>query len=199
LLDAVLAVMGLEAAKPSRDSEEAGKLSLVTRHSLRENQHRLHILLAEDNVVNQKLAARVLEKRGHTVVVVENGKEALAALERHGFDLVLMDVQMPEMDGLEATRVIREQEKETGGHVPIIAMTAYAMKGDRERCLEAGMDAYVSKPIQAGELFQAIERLIPSVTHEITKAGMTNRVIQARVFRLTEVESAVEFSRKENL
>src|SRR5262249_15503856 len=111
---------------------------------------RLRILLAEDNVFNQKLAIRLLEKHRHTVVLASNGLETLSALERQPFDLVLMDVQMPEMDGLEATRRIRAQEGSRGGfgpegkRIPIIAMTAYAMKGDRERCLEAGMDGYVA-------------------------------------------------------
>jgi PAS domain S-box-containing protein len=121
-----------------------------------------HILLAEDNLINQKLAIRLLEKEGHTVVVAGNGKEALTALEREPFDLVLMDVQMPEMDGLEAAAAIRERERKTGGHVPILAMTAYAMKGDRERCLQAGMDGYLSKPIRARELFEALRGLSPA-------------------------------------
>jgi PAS domain S-box-containing protein len=117
----------------------------------------LRLLLAEDNAVNQKLARRLLEKRGHQVVAVGNGREALEILEQQPFDAVLMDVQMPEMDGLEATAAIRGREKGTGRHVPIVAMTAHAMKGDRERCLEVGMDAYVSKPLQAQELFQVVE------------------------------------------
>jgi two-component system, sensor histidine kinase and response regulator len=119
------------------------------------------ILLAEDNVVNQCVAARVLEKHGHTVVVVNNGKEALVALSCQKFDLVLMDVQMPEMDGIEATAVIRQDEQRSGGHIPIIAMTAHAMKGDRERFLEAGMDDYVSKPFNGNELFAILNRLAP--------------------------------------
>ncbi|HUJ21977.1 MAG TPA: response regulator, partial [Bryobacteraceae bacterium] len=118
---------------------------------------RLHILLAEDNVVNQKLAVRLLEKQGHSVVVAGNGREVLSALYERSFDLVLMDIQMPEMDGFEATQAIRETERETGTHLPIIAMTAHAMKGDEERCLEAGMDSYVSKPITPRDLFAAIE------------------------------------------
>ncbi|HXG12803.1 MAG TPA: PAS domain S-box protein [Gemmataceae bacterium] len=120
----------------------------------------LRILLAEDNPVNQTLAVNLLRKRGHEVVVAGTGGEALAALERGRFDVVLMDVQMPEMDGFQATAAIREREKQTGGHVPIVAMTAYAMKGDRERCLEAGMDAYLAKPIRASELYQVIEELV---------------------------------------
>jgi PAS domain S-box-containing protein len=122
----------------------------------------LHILLAEDNVVNQKLAVRLLEKRGHTVVVTSNGREALAALAGQTFDLVLMDVQMPEMDGLEATAAIRAQEQSSGTHLPIIALTAHAMPGDRERCLAAGMDDYLSKPIRPQELFEIIDRYAPA-------------------------------------
>ncbi len=121
----------------------------------------LHVLLSEDNPVNQKLAVRLLEKRGHTVVMAGDGKEALAALARRPFDLVLLDVQMPDMDGYEAAARIRREEKGTGRHVPILAMTAYAMKGDRERCLAAGMDGYVAKPIQPAELFETIDRLLP--------------------------------------
>jgi len=119
----------------------------------------LRLLLAEDNAINQKLAVRLLEKRGHSVVVVGNGKEALAALEAGAFDVVLMDVMMPEMDGFEATEAIRAREAGSGGHVPIVAMTAHAMKGDRERCLAVGMDGYVAKPLQAGELFDVVEGL----------------------------------------
>ena len=118
------------------------------------------ILLAEDNVVNQKVAVRLLEKHGYTVVVANNGLEALAVLSREPFDLVLMDVQMPEMGGFEATAAIRWQEQETGRHMPIIAMTAHTMQGDRERCLEAGMDGYVSKPIRVQELLAVLERLM---------------------------------------
>ncbi len=119
----------------------------------------LRLLLTEDNVVNQKLALRLLEKRGHTVVIASNGLQAVSALQQQRFDAVLMDVQMPEMDGLEATRVIRSRERESGGRVPIIAMTAHAMKGDRERCLEVGMDGYISKPLHPTELFEAVEGL----------------------------------------
>src|SRR5262249_31453848 len=113
----------------------------------------LRVLLAEDNVVNQRLVVRLLEKQGHQVTLACTGREALDAWERDNFDVVLMDVQMPDVDGLEATSLIRVGERRTGRHVPIIAMTAHAMKGDRERCLEAGMDGYVSKPVQPAELF----------------------------------------------
>ncbi len=123
---------------------------------------RLRILLTEDNLANQRLAARILEKRGHSVTIAGNGLEALEILPTDVFDLVLMDVQMPRMDGFEATAAIRKMEAITGNHIPIVAMTARAMKGDRERCLEAGMDVYVSKPIQVQELLRAIDEMIPS-------------------------------------
>lgn len=116
----------------------------------------LCVLLAEDNAINQKLATRILEKWGHCVTVVGDGKSAVEALENGDFDLALMDVSMPEMDGLEATRAIRQREQATGRHIPIVAMTAHAMQGDKERCLESGMDAYVSKPINAAELSEMI-------------------------------------------
>jgi CheY-like chemotaxis protein len=118
------------------------------------------ILLAEDHVVNQKLAVRLLEKQGHVVEVASNGREAVSAVERETFDLVLMDIQMPEMDGISATVAIREKERETGNHLPIIAVTAHAMKGDKERCLEAGMDDYITKPIRVPELLAAIEQIM---------------------------------------
>ena len=121
----------------------------------------LHVLLAEDNAVNRKVAVRLLQKRGHMVVAVEDGRQALRALDGERFDVVLMDVQMPEMDGFEATAAVRARERVEGGHLPIVALTAYAMKGDRERCLEAGMDAYVAKPVNADELFATLERLVP--------------------------------------
>jgi signal transduction histidine kinase/ligand-binding sensor domain-containing protein/CheY-like chemotaxis protein len=130
-------------------------------------QHRRHkelkILLAEDNVVNQHLAVRLLQKMDHKVVVVQSGAEAVARLAEEEFDLVLMDVQMPEMDGLTATTLVRERERQTGQHVPIVAMTAHALKGDRERCVAAGMDGYISKPINAVELTKTIDETLDSV------------------------------------
>jgi two-component system sensor histidine kinase/response regulator len=128
-----------------------------------EIERHLRILLAEDNPINQTLATRMLEKQGHAVVVVGDGQAALDALAHHTFDLVLMDVQMPVMDGLTATAIIRGQEQQTGGHLPIIAMTAHAMKGDAERCLAAGMDDYLSKPIKADELYATIAK---ALSHE---------------------------------
>ena len=123
-------------------------------------QSGLNILVAEDNLVNQTVVSRFLEKKGNHVTVVNNGREALLALERESFDLVLMDVQMPEMDGLEATTIIRAREQADGGHLPVLALTAYAMKGDEDRCLHAGMDGYVSKPVRPEELFAAIELVL---------------------------------------
>jgi PAS domain S-box-containing protein len=120
----------------------------------------LKVLIAEDNLINQKLSKRLLEKQGWQVTVANNGKEAVELVEKLGFDLVLMDIQMPEMDGLEATRLIREREKETGKHIPIIALTAHAFDEDRRKCLEVGMDDYTSKPIRIQELFKIIERLL---------------------------------------
>ncbi|MBI1818416.1 MAG: response regulator [Deltaproteobacteria bacterium] len=148
LLAAILTVLGLEAAAPHAADP--------ARSSVVENQPALHILLAEDNAVNQRLVVRILEKRGHTVVVAANGLQAVAAAAREAFDIVLMDVQMPEMDGFEATAAIRASEQHTGAHLPIIALTAHAMKGDDDRCLHAGMDGYVTKPINWDDLFAAI-------------------------------------------
>jgi CheY-like chemotaxis protein len=134
-----------------------GERTLVTRHTVRENSKSLSFLVAEDNTVNQRLIIRLLEKRGHHVVLARNGREAVEALEKQTFDIVLMDMQMPEMDGFEATKVIRENEKGSGIQVPIIALTAHAMQGDKERCLACGMNGYVSKPIVMEDLFSVIQ------------------------------------------
>jgi PAS domain S-box-containing protein len=135
--------------------------TLVTAGATQEEDVRLKVLLVEDNLVNQTLAVRLLEKRGCLVTIAGNGEEALHALEKEVFDIVLMDVEMPVMNGLDATRLIREQEEATGAHVPIVAMTAHAMTGDRDRCLRAGMDGYISKPVTGKELFAAIDKCIP--------------------------------------
>jgi signal transduction histidine kinase/ActR/RegA family two-component response regulator len=128
------------------------------------SDRKLHILLAEDNIVNQKLVVRLLEKHQHTVTIADTGLKTLQILKSDNtFDLILMDVQMPQMDGLEATRNIRLAEQSTNQHIPIIAMTANAIKGDREVCLQAGMDEYISKPIQIAELINLINGLIPHV------------------------------------
>jgi len=118
----------------------------------------LNVLLAEDTLVNQKLAIGLLKKHGHKVTVANNGREAVELLESQDFDVVLMDVQMPELDGMEATRIIRQREQQSGGHVPIIALTAHALKGDREQCLEAGMDDYLSKPIRSKDLYEKLNK-----------------------------------------
>jgi len=149
LLDAVMAALGTKAVA-DKPRLAAGPLPLRSHSGLR-------VLLAEDNAVNQKLASRLLERRGHSVAVAANGRQALEMLDTQRFDLVVMDVSMPEMDGFEAAAAIRARERSTGAHIPILAMTAHAMKGDRERCLAAGMDSYVAKPVQAAQLFAAIE------------------------------------------
>jgi CheY-like chemotaxis protein len=141
-----------------RESEALPNADLITRHSLPARLSPLRILLAEDNAVNQKVAVRMLEKEGHSVTVVANGREAVLAAERQTFDLILMDIQMPEMDGFDATRAIRKQE-DGGKRTPIIALTAHAMAGDKERCLDAGMDGYVTKPIRVLDLMAEITRL----------------------------------------
>ena len=153
LLEAILRVLGMRA-------EGSGNPPLVTRHSLREERRGLRVLVVEDNPVNQRLAVRLMEKQGHSVALAGNGQDALDALVKERFDLVLMDVQMPEMDGIEATRAIRRKELGNGSHLPIIAMTAHAMQADRQRCAEAGMDGYVSKPIQLPELAAVMERVL---------------------------------------
>ncbi|HKQ96789.1 MAG TPA: response regulator, partial [Candidatus Polarisedimenticolia bacterium] len=145
MLDALMTVLGAGTGAAPRQP-------LVTRHSLREERRRLRVLLAEDNPVNRRVAVGLLEKRGFEVLIAVNGREAVERAERERVDVILMDVQMPELGGLEATAAIRERERNLGTHVPIIAMTAHAMKGDRERCLEAGMDDYVSKPVKPSDL-----------------------------------------------
>src|SRR5208282_760219 len=136
-------------ALSQRQEKKSPSPALVTRHTLRESIRKLRVLVAEDNAVNQAVILRVLQKMGHTAVLAQNGKEALALASAEKFDLVFMDVQMPEMDGMAATAAIRENEKEKGAtHLPIFAMTAHAMKGDRERCLAAGMDGYLTKPVR---------------------------------------------------
>jgi CheY-like chemotaxis protein/HPt (histidine-containing phosphotransfer) domain-containing protein len=161
LFRAIMAALGNPPAEPAESVQTAPMPPRAGRA--------LRLLLAEDNLVNQKLALRLLEKQGHTVAIAANGIEAVRAAEHEPFDLVLMDVQMPEMDGFEATAAIRAREQGTGRHLPILAMTAYAMKGDRERCLASGMDGYVSKPIQPRELWQAIKQLVPTDTAPTTE------------------------------
>jgi len=162
LLAALLTTLGMaaETGERRRQAERA-----EGQGGAQQRARGLRILLAEDNIVNQQLARRILEKRGHTVATVATGTAALAALEQEPFDLVLMDVQMPQLDGLETTAEIRRREREAGAtrHLPIIAMTAHAMKGDDARCLNAGMDAYVAKPIHATQLIETIDSVLRTV------------------------------------
>jgi PAS domain S-box-containing protein len=154
LLDAILTAAGSRAAEGGESSPQP------PRHAPRRP---LRILVAEDNATNQRLVVALLAQWGHEVVVASHGQEAVALSEGQPFDVVLMDVQMPEMNGLDAAAAIRVRERGAGGHVPIIAMTAHAMASDREQCLDAGMDAYVSKPLRAGDLFEAIEQVSSSM------------------------------------
>jgi PAS domain S-box-containing protein len=158
-----LAVLVVDDNVGSKPQAVARASQPSTHLPLREPRRGFRILLAEDNRVNQMLAVRLLEKRGHHVQVAGDGREALEKLKTADFDLVLMDVQMPVMGGFEATAAMREMEKGTGRHIPIVALTAHAVTGDRERCLAAGMDGYVAKPIHPEELFEQIEALIPFV------------------------------------
>ena len=145
----------------NRDSQRVQTSALTTRHTIRESHRPLHILLAEDNLINQKLAVRVLNNMGHSVVVAPDGEQAVDFYKQQSFDLILMDIQMPKMDGFQATDAIRSLESKSGLHTPIVAMTAHALKGDEERCLAAGMDAYISKPVKLQELYRIIESLAP--------------------------------------
>ncbi len=149
LLDSIVEALSVATA------DEVTPAAIVREYP--ESTKSLRILLAEDGLVNQKVAVNILEQRGHKVTIANNGQEAFSALGSESFDVLLMDVQMPVMDGFEATAIIRDREKKTGAHIPIIALTAHAMKGDRERCLEAGMDGYIAKPIRAKDLYKAIE------------------------------------------
>ena len=150
--------------------ESLQPLGEATRPAVEKRAVELRILLAEDSPTNQLIAVSNLKKAGHTVQVADNGRKAVQAFAEGEFDLVLMDVAMPEMDGLEATRTIREREKESGGHVPIVAMTAFATKEYREKCLAAGMDAYVTKPVSPDELRRTIEPLLREA--DIRKADL---------------------------
>ena len=160
LWDAIANALHLRGRQP------ANKSAATQRR--RTARQKLRILVAEDNPVNQDLAMHLLQRRGHSVILAENGRQALSAVERHKFDLVLMDVQMPEMGGFEATQAIREKEKSTGGHLPIIAMTAHAMQGDRQKCLDAGMDGYLTKPLDPKSFLRTVEE---SVTVTVPAAG----------------------------
>jgi CheY-like chemotaxis protein len=162
LFDAIMIALGSQMLS-------GADRSLITIQSIRGSRPRYRILLAEDNPINQKVATHILEKRGHAVVTAGDGKKAVAALKGGAFDLVLMDVQMPRMSGLEATAAIRKAERATKAHIPIVAMTAHAMKGDRERCLASGMDEYLSKPLRPEDLFKTIDRVIKALRPSVTK------------------------------
>lgn len=173
LFDAVSAVLG---------QTEERSTSLVTRHTVAEHRKLgLRVLLAEDNPINQKLAVVLLQKAGYSVDAVENGRQAFEQVRSNSYSVVLMDVQMPDVDGFESTQQIREWEMETGRHIPIIAMTAHAMQGDRERCLEAGMDDYVSKPLEPKVLFSALDRWTQS-EHELEEEELQDYSSPADVF-----------------
>jgi CheY-like chemotaxis protein/nitrogen-specific signal transduction histidine kinase len=151
LLDALVTALGVQAVDTSP--------RVLIEGDTKKWRRRLKVLLAEDNVVNQKIATQLLKKWGHSVAIVENGKLAVKAFEEDNFDVILMDIQMPEMDGLQATQIIREKEKSRNMRIPIVAITAHAMEGDRERCLAAGMDTYVAKPIRPAELLERLEQI----------------------------------------
>jgi two-component system, sensor histidine kinase and response regulator len=172
LRSAILTVLG------HRQADDAALRPLVTRHSLRESARKLHILVAEDNAVNQAVILRVLQKLGHAPVLAHNGKEALALVFSQKFDLVFMDVQMPEMDGLAATEAIRQREKSNGAHLPVFAMTAHAMKGDRERCLQAGMDGYITKPIRFGDIEKTLASF--SGAQPVARAAPSEKILWAK-------------------
>jgi two-component system, sensor histidine kinase and response regulator len=156
VLKADLMAAILKALGRGRPLETGPRAARVNRPTISKSARRLRILVAEDNAVNQAVILRVLQKMGHTPVLAQTGKEALALASRENFDLVFMDVQMPEMDGLAATAAIRESETASGNHLPIFAMTAHAMTGDRERCLEAGMDGYITKPVRFSDIEQTL-------------------------------------------
>jgi len=158
LLEAILLVLGQPSLKRDR-------LDLVTRHTIREARRKLRILVAEDNAINRELLTCLLQNHGHTVTAVTTGREAVELLDKNAvnYDIVLMDVEMPDMDGFQATALIREKEKVSGKHIPIIALTADAMKGDCERCLAAGMDGYVPKPVRLQDLLETVQTLLLDV------------------------------------
>jgi len=166
LLEAILMVLG-------QGTEQRAAPELVTRHTIREARRKLCILVAEDNAISRELVTRLLQKRGHTVLEVTTGREAVDLLDKDAAncDLVLMDVEMPDMDGFQATAIIREKEKISGKHIPVIAMTANVMKGDRERCLAAGMDGYVPKPIKHQDLYETIQTFVLEVSNKPVHAA----------------------------
>jgi len=186
LLDTILLLLGLRSrhrAAGQRHPRRASTTSLPSRR----------ILLAEDNSVNQELAVAILKDHGDTVEIARNGREALAALAQREFDLILMDVQMPELGGLEATAIIRKKEKTTGTHIPIIGLTAHALKGDQERCLEAGMDAYLAKPIQPERLRRMVQDMVSPSRPDgrALNRAQTDQVLDGRAL-LAQVDGDVK-------
>ena len=197
LLDALAETL-VEVKKPEKEAEKPSGPDIITRHSLGEGVARsARILLAEDNMINQKVAIRILEKGGHRIDAVANGKEALEALNRVDYDIVLMDVQMPEMDGYAATQEIRNP-RSAFRNIPVIAMTAHAMKGDREKCLAAGMDDYISKPVKPKELLEIVQRwackqvLHPVVKNDKPRAPMSSPVDMKYLHEITDGEMDFE-------
>jgi CheY-like chemotaxis protein len=166
LADAITQALGQARAAEAQRREDVAE---------KEKVGPLRILLAEDGLVNQKLAIALLRKKGHDVTVANNGKEAVECVAEQDFDVILMDVEMPEMDGYQATAAVREREKQSSNHTPIIAMTAHAMKGDRERCLAAGMDAYVAKPVRAEELHRTIESVVATPATRASDSSASDR------------------------
>jgi two-component system, sensor histidine kinase and response regulator len=173
LLDTIVTAFATPASSRRSRAKEP-------RRRPRNGKTGLRVLVAEDNATNQKLVSALLEQQGHAVTLVGNGALALERAAQEPFDVILMDVQMPEMSGIEATAAIRKQEEGTGRHLPIVALTARAMTGDREQCLAAGMDAYVAKPVKAAELFSAIDAVIagtPPVLREASSSETTGRSV----------------------
>jgi two-component system, sensor histidine kinase and response regulator len=185
-------LLGLMVSAIRPHTADRSRAPAVTHQPLAAGRQSMKILLTEDNAVNRKLATALLEKHGHRVFVAENGREALAILDREKADVVLMDLQMPVMDGFEAIRAIRAKEQRSGGHLPIVALTAHAMQGDRERCLQAGADDYVTKPIRTAELFAAIERVAkqPEQSRETSAPSPATSSLQSAGF--LDVAAALE-------
>ena len=183
-LPAIVTTLGVAALESPQHPVEDGRSALAVRP--------LRVLLAEDNAANQKLAVGVLTKHGHQVTVAGNGRLAIAAWQSQPFDVILMDVQMPELDGLQATQAIRAIEQEQGGHIPIVAMTAHAMKGDRERCLDVGMDDYLPKPIRAKQIAEKLLTMFGSSSATDIAAPNIARSQAATSAKLIDWEMALQ-------